>query len=180
MAFEGDDGGGQVAGVVADEAQGGLGVEGVGGEFEHVVAPVAEAVGGEGCPGEERAGVGFAAGGDVLVADEIAGGYVIGLLEVREQGQQTADLRGVEGFGAVIVELDADGAGVHVGNGAPAAYAGVPGAQVVVQHVVHVAVAADDVVGADLCTYQGEGFEGLRGAVLPGKVDDDVVGLSGI
>ena len=86
----------------------------------------------------------------------------------------------MEGFGAVIVELDADGAGVHVGNGAPAAYAGVPGAQVVVQHVVHVTVAADDVVGADLCTYHGKSFEGLRGAVLPGKVDDDVVRLAGV
>ncbi len=83
VAFEGDDGGGEVAGVVADEAQGGLGVEGVGGEFEHVVAPVAEAVGGEDLPGEERPGVGFAARGDVLMTDEIAGGYVIGLFEVR-------------------------------------------------------------------------------------------------
>jgi len=125
VAFEGDDGGGGVAGVVAHEAQGDVGVEGVRGEFEHVVAPVAEA---EGCPGEERARVGFAAGGDVLVADEIACRYVISLFEVRQQGQQAVDLRGLEGFGAVVVELDTDGAGVHVGNGAPAAYAGVPGA----------------------------------------------------
>lgn len=83
VAFEGDDGGGEVAGVVADEAQGGLGVEGVGGEFEHVVAPVAEAVGGEDLPREERPGVGFAAGGDVLVTDEIARRYIIRLFEVR-------------------------------------------------------------------------------------------------
>jgi len=46
--------------------------------------------------------------------------------------------------------------------------------------VVYVAVAADDVVGADLCTYYGKGFEGLRGAVLPGEMDDDVVGLAGV
>ena len=114
------------------------------------------------------------------MADEIACGYVIGFFKAREQGQQAADLRGVEGFGAVVVELDADGAAVHVGNGAPAAYAGVPGAQVVVQHVVHVAVAADDVVGAHLRFYHGEGFKGLGHAVLPGEMDDDVVGLAGV
>ena len=61
VALEGDDGGGEVAGVVTDEAEGGLWVEGVGGELEHVVAPVAEAVGGEGLP-RGRAGRGRVCG----------------------------------------------------------------------------------------------------------------------
>jgi len=46
--------------------------------------------------------------------------------------------------------------------------------------VVHVAVAADDVVGAHLRFNHCKRFQGLRGAILRGEMDDDVVGLAGV
>lgn len=94
--------------------------------------------------------------------------------------KKAVDLGVGEGFEAVIVELDADGDRVDVGDISPAAHAGLPGAEIIVEHMVHGAVAADDIVGAYLGTNRGKGREGLRAAILCRMMDDHEIGLTHI
>ena len=179
MAFEGEGGSAAVANIVADDAEGGDAAEAGGeGDIGGVAIPETEAFIGEEFPGEQGAGIVFTGWGDIAMADEIGGGDAIGGLKPRQQVEEATDLRVGKGFEAVVIQFDADGDRVDVGDISPAAGAGLPGAEIVVEHMVDGAVAADDVVGAHLGADGGEGLQGLRAAVLRRMMDDHEVGFA--
>lgn len=66
--------------------------------------------------------------------------------------EQAVDLLCGEWFESIVVDLDADGDGIDIRYIPPSADTGLPGAQVIIQHMMDGAVAADDIVCADLGT----------------------------
>ena len=126
------------------------------------LAPQAEAAFGEPLPGKVDAGIDLAPGRDVAVADEIRRGNAVALLQIGEQRQQCIDLRVRVGFGAIIVQLDADGGRIHVKFAAPVGRSRVPGALQFVDQVKQPAVALDEVMRAHLGGRTGERPQGPR------------------
>ena len=112
------------------------------------------------------------------MTDKIGGRDSIAGLQSPQQMQQAGDLCGIEGLEAIIVQLDPDGDGIDVGDVSPSADAGLPGPQVVVQHMMHGAVLTDDIVGAHLRSGHSEGLQGLGTAVLSRMMYDHEVGLA--
>ena len=178
VEFEGADGGGSVFGVVAYEAQRHNGVEAGGYGVAHIIVPKAETICCKLLPWEKDARVGFAAGCKVGMANEVGSGYVVLFLEVAQQAEQAGDLRVAEWFGAIVIQFYTDGTGVHICYRTPLTKAGMVRAQIVVEQVVHNAIAANDVV----CTYFvfrcGKGFQGEVASVLGGVMNDDKVGFA--
>ena len=89
--------------------------------------------------------------------------------------QQAIDLCIGEGFETVVVELDADRDRVDVRHISPFAGAGLPGPQVVIEHMINSTIPADDIMCADLGFGDGKGVQSFRAAVLGRVVDDDKI-----
>src|SRR5690606_26233141 len=83
-----------------------------------------------------------------------------------------------ERFTSVVVELDAQRYRVQVRHAAPFPGSGMPTPYVVIEHLVHLAVTTDNVMGADLGMRYRECTQGLLEAILGGVVDNHVVGLT--
>ncbi len=115
------------------------------------IGPDAEAGLGQAAPGEQRARIDLAPGGEIGVAD---------------------DVRARDALAAVVVEFDADRGGVEVADLAPAAGAGMPGAVGVGDELVDAAVGADQVVRADppAAVARAQGVQAALGRVLLGVV----------
>jgi len=142
-------GGRTVVQRIADHGQRHPRVESGGWIAQRPLRPKAEAGPGQRDPGKIPAGIVLARGRQILVADDLRRRDVQPRGEVAKQAQQAGDLRLVERLVAVVVQLDADGGGIEVGEDAPAAGPGVPRAQCVGHQLVDAAVPADQVVRAD-------------------------------
>jgi len=109
------------------------------------------------------------------MTDKIGCRNVVVGLEPGQQMQEAIDLCVGEGLEAVVVELDADRDRVDVRHISPFAGAGLPGPQVVVEHMINSTIPADDIVSADLGFGDCKGMQGLRAAVLGRMVDNDEI-----
>src|SRR5579872_329961 len=147
MAFEGHGRRAAVPDVITDEAEGGKGIEvGGNGNAGSIGIPETESFIRQLMPGEERARIILSPGGDIAMTDKVGSGDIVILLKAVKQVQQTGDLGVGEGFKAIVVQLDADRDRIYVGDIAPAADAGLPGPQVIVQHMVDRTITADHIV----------------------------------
>lgn len=142
-----------------------------------VVVPAAQAGLSELFPGEEGAWVYFALGGDVAVADDVFGFYLVALDDVVQKGDEGSNLRGVIGrpdvaLAASVDEFDAHRKRVDAGVAIPLTDSSMPGTPVFIDELVYVGygVVGNEVVAADVLS--GEDFQGV-GVVGRGVVQDD-------
>lgn len=176
---EGLDDRGGVPDVIADDTQGLQRIEILrNGHLGGIAPPDAIAAVGQLLPGKINTGIHLAAGRYVFMADEIGGRYAVGLFQRSQQGQEAAYLLVGEGLKAIIVDLNTYGRRVDVRVVAPFGHSTMPGAQVVIEHMMNGAVLADHIMGADLAFHRREGAEGLFAAVLRRMMDDHKIGLA--
>jgi len=95
-----------------------------------------------------------------------------------QQSQQAIDLCIGERFKAVIVQFNADAGTIHVSNIAPLTCARVPGAQVIVEHVMYGAVPAYYVMSAHLRPGQGKRLQRGVAGRLCSMMNDHKIGLA--
>ena len=90
-------------------------------------------------------------------------------------GHLLRDLRLGVGLADVVVDLDADRGVVEVGDRAPRAAAGMPGAVAIGDQLVDAAVVADQVMRTDraLAVGAAQGVQALPRGLLLGRVQDD-------
>jgi hypothetical protein len=88
------------------------------------------------------------------MADHVAAGDVVALHDVGHQRDQRLDLRVGKGLVAVgvtgIVEFDADAVVIHVGDAAPIAAPGMPGAPLLRHHPHHLSGLGHQIVARNL------------------------------
>ena len=176
MSFEGQGGRTAVPDVIANQAEGHEAAEVIGNGYAGgIVIPQAKSFIRQRFPGEEGAGIVLAGGCDIAMTDKIGRGDVVVGLEPGQQMQEAIDLCVGEGLEAVVVELDADRDRVDIRYISPFAGAGLPGPQVVVEHMVDSPIPADNIMCADLGFGDGKGVQGLGAAVLGCMVDDNEI-----
>ncbi len=109
------------------------------------------------------------------MGDDAGGVQPVPRQHVAQQVLERGHLRLGEGALAVALELDADRAGVDVGDRAPGAGAGMPGAALLIDEHEEAAAAVDQVMGRDLGQRVAQPVE--RGlARQDGVVQNDEVG----
>lgn len=109
------------------------------------------------------------------MADHLSRRNVQARGEIAQQHDQRFDLRRTERAAAIVVELDTDGSRVEIGDGAPAPGAGVPGAALIGDQLVTMAIGTDQVMCTDRSTAVGSAqrMQALLRRLLLGVVDDD-------